>query len=41
MTFIEAPSRIDHVIHTFEFVLVEVGAREGDELVYEEVVELR
>lgn len=41
VAFVEAPARVGHVIHAFELALGQVGAREGDELVDEEVVEGR
>lgn len=41
MALIEAPTRVGHVIHALEVALAEVGTREGDELVYQVVVEVR
>ena len=41
VAFVEAPARVGHVIHAFELALGQVGTREGDELVDEEVVEGR
>ena len=41
VAFVEAPARVGHVVHAFELARGQVGAREGDELVDEEVVEGR
>lgn len=41
MALIETPSRVGHVVHALQVALAEVGTREGDEVVYEVVVEER
>lgn len=40
VAFVEAAAGVDQVVHALELVFVEVGAGDGDEAVYEEVVEV-
>lgn len=41
VAFVEAPPGVDDVLHAFELVFRDVGAREADEVVDEEVVDVR
>ena len=40
VAFVEAAARVDDVVHAFELAFGEVGPREGDEVVDEEVVDV-
>ena len=41
VALVEAPAGVDQVVHAFELALGEVGAGDGEEVVEEEVVDLR